>query len=204
MITTFSIGILVSMTISCAGSSSKMTQNHMEKDYVGKPIKHALVLVIIDNQEIRKIFEKHFADWLNVKGVQAVVSAGLLPVNEDTKLEKEEIRKILDLYENDTLLITNLVEFGESEVFSRDRPQFFYNYYGHYNYSLGYVYWPTAYDEKVQITLETRLYDVNTESVIWSGQSVLKNPKTTGEAIGQVVKMVIQDLEKNGLLPEKQ
>jgi hypothetical protein len=127
----------------------------------------------------------------------------VLPIDVGTKLEKEAIIEVVDKYENDTVLITHLVGMEESEVFSRDRPRYFYNYYGFYNYGLAYVTWPTIYGEKVTFSLETGLYDVKTESLIWAGESQIKNPKTTGEAIGQVVNLVMKELEKNQLLPKK-
>ena len=201
--TTLFMAVLAIAVVACSGSSSRMIPTHMEASHVGKPIKDVLIIAIIDNQEIRAILEKHFKDWLSAKGVEAIISADVLAVEMGAKLEKEAIVEIVDKYENDTILITHVVGMEESEVFSRDRPRYFYNYYGFYNYGLSYVTWPTIYGEKVQFSLETRLYDVTTESLIWSGESQIKNPKTTGLAIGQVVEMVIKELEKNGLLPKK-
>jgi hypothetical protein len=201
--TTLFMAVLAIAVVACSGSSSRMIPTHMEASHVGKPIKDVLIIAIIDNQEIRAILEKHFKDWLNAKGVEAIISADVLAVEMGTKLEKEAIVEVADKYENDTILITHVVGMEESEVFSRGRPQYFYNYYGFYNYGLSYVTWPTIYGEKVQFSLETGLYDVTTESLIWAGESQIKNPKTTGLAIGQVVEMVIKELEKNGLLPKK-
>ena len=91
----------------------------------------------------------------------------------------------------------------QSEVFSRGRPQYYFNYYGFYNYALSYVYWPVIYGERVQLSLETRLYDVETKSLIWAGESQTSDPETTGQAIGQIVDVVMTELEKNGLLPKQ-
>lgn len=201
--TTLFVAALAFVIVACSGSSARMTQNHMEASHVGKPVKDVLILAIIDDQQIRAILEKHFVDWFAVKGVDAIISADVLPMDANTKLEKEAIIEVVDKYENDSILITRLVGMSDTEVFSRGRPQFFYNYYGFYNYGTVYVTWPTVYGEKVQFSLETGLYDVKTESLIWSGESRLKNPKTTGKAIGQVVEMVMKELEKNGLLPKK-
>lgn len=202
MITTLFIALLALAVVACSGSSIQMTQTHLEEDHVGKPIKDVLIIVIIDDQEIRPIFEKHFMDWLNVKGVEAIISADVLPIDAGTKLEKEAIIEVIDKYENDAVLITHLVGYTETEVFSRDRPRYYNSYYGFYNYASGYVYWPTIYGERVQFNLETRAYDAKTESLIWAGESRVKNPKTTGQAIGQVVDVVMRELEKNGLLPK--
>lgn len=190
--------------VACAGSGTKLLRTHVEENHRSTPIKDALVIVIVDDQAVRASFEKHFVDWLNVKGVEAVMSAEVLSVSEGAKLEKAAIIEVVDNYENDSILITHLVGMEETEVFSRDRPRYFNNYYGFYNYGWGYVTWPTIYGEKVQFSLETRLYDVKTESLIWSGESQTKNPKTAGQAIGQIVAVVIKDLEENGLLPKTQ
>lgn len=197
------IVVLALALTACAGSSIKMIPIHLEEARSAQPIKDVLVIVIIDDQEIRAIFEKHFVDWLNVKGVEAITSVEVLPIKKGVKLKKEAIVEVVDAYENDTILLTHLLGYEESEVFSRDRPQFFYNYYGFYNYAWGYVYWPTIYGEEVQFSLETRLYDVKTESLVWAGESQVKNPETTGQAIGQVVVAVMQELEKHALLPAK-
>ena len=92
---------------------------------------------------------------------------------------------------------------GETEVFSRGVPEVYRNYYGFYRYSWGYVHWPVITGVNVQFTLETRLYDIGTESLLWAGESRLTNPETTGKAIDQVVEAVMKALEKNGLLPKE-
>ena len=200
--TTLLIAVLAFAVVACSGSGTQMIQTHVEETRVGTPIKDVLIIAILDDQEIRAILEKHFMDWLKVKGVEAMISVGVLSIDADTKLKKEAILEVVDKYENETVLITHLVGMSETEVFSRDRPRFYYNYYGFYNYASAYVIWPTIYGEKVQFNLETRVYDVKTESLIWAGESQTKNPETTGLAIGQVVEVVMKDLAKNGLLPK--
>ena len=77
--------------------------------------------------------------------------------------------------------ITPLMGLADSEVFSR---------------SVGRS--PTVYGEHIQISLETRLYNMKTESMIGVGESQTKDPKTTGPAIGQVVDVVMNELHQNG------
>jgi hypothetical protein len=125
----------------------------------------------------------------------------VLPVEMGAKLDKEAIVAVIDNHASDAILITHIVGLEQAEVFNRGRPRFYSNYYGFYNYAWVYVTWPTVYGEKLKLRLETRLYDTKTESLIWAGETQLVNPKSTGEAIGQVGRGVMTDLEKNGLLP---
>lgn len=187
----------------CSGSSYQMTPLYLEEQAAVTPIEDVLIIVVVDDQEIRAIFEKHFKDWFTFKGIEAITSTEVLPVKKDGELDKETILEVVDKYANDSVLITNLEGYEEEEVFSRDLPRFHGTYYGFYRYAWGYVYWPTIYGENVQFTLETRLYNLKSESLIWAGDSKVVNPETAGKAIGQVVEAVMQELEKNALLPKK-
>ena len=194
--------VLAASLLACGGPRFQMTPTHTEKTASGKPIRDTLVIVVIDDEEVRAIFENHFKEWLAAKGVEAIISTDVLPVQKKTQLEKETIVEAIDKHENDSVLITQLVGLEESEVFSRGLPQYHRSYYGYYKYAWGYVSWPTITSENIQISLETRLYDVSTEALRWAGYSRLTNPETTGKAVSQVVEAVMVELEKNGLLPD--
>ena len=195
--------LFILVTVACSLSRTRMVQAHVEETHVGTPINNVLIIAVIDDRQIRTIFEKHVQEWFNAFGVEAVTSSAVLPIDDDPKLEKAAIIEVVDQLGADTVAITRPVGFAESEVFSRERPRFYYNYYGFYNYAWGYVSWPTIYGEDVEFDLETRLYDVKTETLIWAGETKTTNPKTTGEAIGQVVEAVMKELQKNGLLPKR-
>ena len=196
--------IMVVFLTSCAGT--RITRTHVDDARVGTPVKDVLIIAIIDDAEIREIFETYFMKRLNAAGVKALSSANALPIAAGTKLQKEAIFKVIDEYGNDTVAITHLVGLEESEVFSRANRwsrQYYNDYYRFYDYAWDYVHAPTVYGERVAISLETRLYDVKTESLIWAGESQTMDPKTTGQAIGQVVDAVMNELKKSRLLPER-
>ena len=200
MAVSWTIGLL----IACS-NTTKMTRTYVDDTRIGTPVEDVLIIAIIDEAEIRKLFETYFMKRLNAVGVEAIISADVLPIRTDTKLQKEAILKVIDGHGSDTVAITHLVGLEESEVFSRSirrSPQYYTGYYRFYNYAWDYVHAPTVYGEHIQISLETRLYDVKTESLIWVGESKTMDPKTTGQAIGQVVDMVMNEMKKNRLLPE--
>lgn len=194
---------LIVFLIACSGGKTRLIQSHLDDAHADKSIADVLVIAIIQNREVREIFEKYFVQRLKTAGVEAISSVQELPVKEGEELEEGAILKVIDKYGNKTVAITHLVGMDQAEVFSRGRPQYYFNYHGFYNYSLSYVYWPIIYGERVQLSLETRLYDVKTRSLIWAGESRTSDPETTGQAIGQIVDVVIKELEKTGLLPKQ-
>ena len=196
------ISVLTLLTASCSGS--RMTRTYMDAQRVGQPINNVLIIAIIDDKEIREIYESHFMERLNAAGVQATSSAHVLPVSVGKKLNKTEIFNLVEQYGSDTVAITHLVGREEDEAFSRaGRLSQIYQrgYYRYYTDVWDYVHAPTVYADHVQLFLETRLYDVNTQTLIWSGESETLDPKTVGQAIGQVVSLVMNELKKNDLLP---
>jgi len=197
------VGLIVFL-LSCSSGTTRLIHSHMDDAREGKPINDVLIIAIIDQQEVRETFEKHFVDRFNAAGVEAVSSVRDFSVRMGAKLNKQDIADAIDKHGCDTVAITHLIGLEESEVFSRAnrRSSRYHNgYYGFYNYAWDYVHAPTVYGERVKISIETRFYDVTTESLIWSGESQTMDPEATGQAIGQVVDVVMKDLNKNGLLP---
>ena len=55
--------VLAFAMVACAASGTKLIQTHVEEKRMGKPIKDVLIIAIVDDREIRAIFEKHFMAW---------------------------------------------------------------------------------------------------------------------------------------------
>jgi len=53
------------------------------------------------------------------------------------------------------------------------------------------------------VRLETNLYDVKTEKLIWSGQSKTWSKDSKDQIINDVIKTVINNLQKNKLIAPK-
>ena len=194
--------LLALLMASCSGS--RMVSTQMDADRKGKPIKNVLIIGVIEDKAIRENYEKYFMERLNAAGVEAMSSAQVLPVSIGKKLDKKEIIDLVEQHGIDTVAVTHLVDREQDETFSRsNRLSTIYNQ-GYYRYYTGVwdnLYEPTVYSDHVQYFLETRLYDVKTQKLIWTGESETMDPKTIGQAIGQIVSLVMDELKKNGLLP---
>ena len=203
MNTTLLVAVLACVLVSCGGSHFRMKTTHLQKAAANTPIRDTLVIVAVDDHEIRSLFENYFKKRLTAEGVKAIPSIAERSLQEGTKLKKQAIVDVADKHGNDSVLFTRLVGFNDTEAFSRDLPQAYRDLGDFDKYAWGYIHWPTTYSDTVTLTIETRLYDVATESLIWTGESRLTNPETRGKAIGQVVDGVIKELAKNGLLPDQ-
>jgi hypothetical protein len=186
--------------VSCAGT--RMSQTWVDEARRGQPVSNVLVIVVADKAENREAFERKFVQQLKNAGVEAVSSADVIPMPRDLKLEKDVILQAVAKYGNDAVIISHLAGLDKKEVFTRTGPIYggYYNYYG---YAYNTIHDRGFYSEIATVRLETNLYDVKTEKLLWSGQSQSEDVQSINKLIDEVIALVIKDLQKNKLLPTK-
>jgi hypothetical protein len=185
------------LIISCAGT--ELTQTQVDDAYKGKPVSDILVIAITGNEHNRRSFEKKFVAQLKSVGVDAISSEEAIPMPPNLELKKEAILKAVNQYGNDAVIITHLLGKEEKDIYTRggSAHRGFYGFY-HSRYSdPGYSSTTTT------VRLETNLYDVKTEKLIWSGKSKTLSKDSNDQIINDVIKAVINNLQKNKLLAPK-
>ena len=186
-------GVLI---IACAGTN-KLTQTWVDEAHRGEPVSNILVIGVTykEKEKVRRSFEDKFVAQLKAAGVEAISSGDAISIPKDLELEKDEVLKAVNKFNNDAVIITHLV--GKEEKESYTRPvRLSGGQYGYHGRAHGYI--PnTGYSRTDTIVrLVTNLYDVKTEKLIWSGQSETLD-------MDDMIKVVIKDLQKNNLLPKK-
>ena len=188
------------MIISCAGT--KLTPNQVGDAYKGKPVSDILVIAITGNEHNRRSFEKKFVAHLKSVGVDAISSEEAIPMPADLKLKKETILNAVNQYENDAVIITHLIGKEDKDAYTRggSTNQGFYGFYlSGYSYARDPGYSSTS----TTVRLETNLYDVKTEKLIWSGKTKTLSRDSKSQIINDVIKSVITNLQKNKLIVPK-
>ena len=183
----------------CAGTGTEITQKQMDSEYTGKPVSDILVIAITGIERNRRLFERRFVARLKSVGVDAISSEEAIAMPADLKLKKEDILKAVHQYENDAVIITHLIGKEEKEVYTRgdSTHQGFYGFYRSRHNHPGYSATRTT------VRLQTNLYEVKTEKLIWSGKSKTWSKDSTGRIIDDVIKTVINDLQKNKIIAPK-
>ena len=187
----FSLAFLI---ISCAGT--ELTQKPVDDAYTGKPVSNILIIAITGNEHNRRSYEKKFVAQLKSVGVDAVSSEEAIPMPADLEMKKEMILNAVNQYNNDAVIITHLVGKEDKDVYSRGSSGhrgLFGFYHSRYS-SPGYSSTSTT------VRLETNLYDVKTEKLIWSGKSKTWSKDSKDQIMNDVIKAVISNLQKNKLI----
>jgi hypothetical protein len=120
----------------------------------------------------------------------------------DLELKKKTILNAVNQFKNDAVIITHLIDKEEKEVNTRGG-QAVKGYYGFYHRRYSYARNPSYSSTSKTLRLETNLYDVKTEKLIWSGQSKTWSRDSKNQIINDVIKVVINDLQNNKLISPK-
>jgi hypothetical protein len=166
-----------------------------------------LVVGVSDEERVRRSFEDEFVKRLKEIGIEGVASAAAIP--SDQKLEKKAIVSAVERFGVDAVLVTHLIGVDKKETYHqpstyyRPSPYHYGGYYGYYGNVYSYVHSPGYYTTHVTVRLETNLYEAETEDLIWSGKSETLDPESKPEMIDSVINVVVKNLQKDKLLPQK-
>jgi hypothetical protein len=194
---------------SCA--NTKISQSWVEPNH-NKSYNDILIIGIGESEQSRRAYESYFADALRSNKIEALASYTLIKSNE--KIDRNTVVKAIEGLEVDAVIVTHMVAVDEETVYRPSTGYGYggggyyggahygglYNYYPHVN---SYVHNPGYYTTHETYTLETNLYDVKSEELIWSARSRTFSPESVDEVIVDLTKLLIKDLEEKKLITIK-
>ena len=187
------------MMVSCAGQGTKLTRKHLNEAFVQRPLSDILVIGVSHREDNRRLFEERFAAVLKEAGIDAVGGAQAVAVSSELKLEKEQIKQAAKMHGCDGVIITHLADIQQKEIFTRGAtlPTGYYDYYGY----LVTGYRDTGYSSgQTTVWLETSLFDVATESLVWSAVSETWKAESGKKLLSEVIREMVRDLIEAGVV----
>ena len=204
---------LLLLTLACAmgcGSSIQLTGQWVDKAAF-QPGKYSSVFIAVMSQNlgVKKAFEDNLAAEAASRGLKAVKSSDFFKPNFTTENagNKEAILARVRELGLETIFTVVLKDqktdtrYVPGETYT---PAPYYGgYRGYYSQTYQTVYSPGYYTTDKTYYLESNLYDVATEKLLWSVQSEAINPGKAEEVAQEYTNMLLDALDKNGLLKRK-
>jgi len=193
----FVLFLLVCFCLTASCATTKMTDTWRDDAYRGT-IRKVVVIGIFKEPDTRKIFEDEFADRLRARGVDATASHKMIPGAElpgkDVVIGK--IRKL----GADTVFVTRVLDMEMEKNYVPGQAYAVPTYYSNYGSYYSYSYRPGYTETTGSAYLETNLYNVGDEKLIWSGRSKTKLTETRYELIQAFVKTMLDGLAEAKLI----
>ena len=213
------IFIIAAATLAaCSKTKTSIPQSYRNPGYEQTVFKKLFVIGVAESQESRQAFEDAFAKAIAAQGGGAQASWGLLP--QSTKLEEEQIRAAIEGGNFDGVLITRLLsvdkdqEYVEPKAYNNPKTRYYPGgggYYGRGHYGGGYygfygttyakVHEPGYFETSTTLRLETSLYSLATDGLVWTGQSDTVDPESIPDARESMTTAVAKKLKEEQLIP---
>jgi hypothetical protein len=156
-------------------------------------------LVMLEDEKTRRGVEDELAYALRSQGVVGVAAHSLVPP-EETK-DKERVRARLDeagvagaVVLRSVNKATQLTEGASYWVAD------YHTFSGYYGYGWVGMYDPGYVKMDNLFMIETLIFDVKADKLLWAGLSLTKNPKRVDEFMKDLVSSAAKQLQKEGLV----
>jgi hypothetical protein len=189
------------LLVSCSGAYTEISGSWKKPGYAGKKFNNILVVVIHNELVKRSSVESAFVKELSTDKIKASTSASVLDFskierNADGKLDsakREEVKKKISDAGYDGAIVVSLLDIKEKTEYVPGQTYYQPNYYagyspyyygGFYNYSFNtysVVSEPGYYVNKTYIYIETRLFDLQTDDMVWASNSETMSPSNLSE-----------------------
>jgi hypothetical protein len=200
--------MILTMIVAGCGPSQKITGSWSDPEVKPKgPYSKVFIVVMTQDRDKNYYLEDQMAKTLIKKGYKVVRSNDIYPPSFEPKKDftKEQLVESITKTGCDAVLTLALLDSKIEETYHPGSGYypisygFYDNFYNYYDYYYPQVYSPGYYSVDKTFYVETNLYDMVSEKLVWSVQSEASNPKNLSEWFEKYSVMLINHLKSKGL-----
>ena len=201
ILATYIFGILA--ISSCSSTKITSTWREPNKAISLNKLNKVLVVALFQNETSRRKAEDQMVSYFYGKGV---ASYNYLDKNISTKNENA-IREKIKNDGFDGAVTMRLLDVDKEEVYSRGNismyPSYYRNFSGYYFRNWGYFSDPGYYSTTKTYTVETNVFSIKEDKIIWSGITKTTDPSGVTKMTDEIGKVVFNEMVKEGFISDK-
>ena len=208
---------LIVLASGCAINPTRIESSWSDPTFAGPGFERVAVLALFDTEAESRSFEREAVAALAERGIDAV--AGRTILEPDIDYSQPEMERALMSADVEGLLIFRLIAVDERQVYRPPTPYlrsmppgiiwgdpFYWYYYPHWHY---YWHWrsswavtrsPGYWEEYTYVTVESSLYDNDTDRLIWTAKSETIDNDRFDRLAGSVANEIVDTLADLELL----
>ena len=206
---------LLALTACNKGATTSFSQSYRNPGYEETVFKQVLVIGVASTEESRQAFENALSSAIASEGGTAAPSYTILPMEE--QISEEQLHAVIEKEGVDGVLLSRLVsvdretEYTPPKKYNKPRTRYYPagwgygfgygGFYGFYGTTYAEVHEPGYFDSSTTLTLETNLYSVATNELVWTGRSETVDPQSIDEARASITQAVAKKLKAERLIP---
>jgi hypothetical protein len=168
-------------------------------DFTGKKV---AAVVITNELAIQMSGEEQLVRELTARGMQGVAAYRIIP--------KEELRdatKAKEWFAKNKIagaVVLNVIAAEKEKVYSPTvwGTAYYNTFWNYYATSWTAVHSYSTREDRI-VTIETLVYDIEKDKLIWAGVTQKVNPKGAQKTVTEIVKEAAEEMKKSGLVKGK-
>ena len=202
LLITLVTGLLLADLAVWGGVKFKKTWKNPEAQPTSWQGQRIAAFVITFERAVRQDAEINLARELTEGGAVGVAGHTLVPL-EMFRKDPDGARKKLESEGITGAVVMRVVSSDQEASYSPGSAHyvsgFYPTFYGYWGYGVATLYTPGHMSANQVVFIETRLYSVTKDQMLWSGTSKTVNPKNVEKFIHKLVNAVGKQIRKAGL-----
>jgi hypothetical protein len=195
--------LLIAIAAISCGTTTSLSQRWSDPAYVGQPGQKMMVIALAKNERNQFVWEAAFSQALQKEKVTPLAGSKYLPATNAA--DEATLKQAVKESGANLAAVTRLIAVDKETSYVPGMTYYspapaYYGMYGYYNSSYAMVHDPGYYQENTIVKLETNVYDVATEKLVWSGLTETLNPETAQDVANSVAYKVTEDMVKSKVI----
>jgi len=194
------LSILISITLFSCGPSTKIVKTWMEPgaSVTQSAGNKTLVIALVKDEVSRRVIEDALVKRFTGS---AVASYSLLFPDMLKEANEELLNKKLTEGKYSHVLIMRLADVEKETSYVPGTTSVVYGGYGrYYGYGAGFYSSPGYYSTSKNYFVETTVYSVNPNKLLWTGTTKTVDPSKINKAVNEIADVVSDKMKKEGFL----
>ena len=188
---------------SCSSTKITSTWREPNKEISLNKLNKVLVVALFQNETSRRKAEDQMVSYFYGKGV-----ASYNYLDKDISMKNENaIREKIKNDGFDGAVTMRLLDVDKEDVYSRGNismyPSYYRNFSGYYFRNWGYFSDPGYYSTTKTYTVETNVFSIKEDKIIWSGITKTTDPSGVTKMTDEIGKAVFDEMVKEGFISYK-
>lgn len=198
--------LLTSALVAPALADTKFTSTWVAPEARGLTFagKKMATLVMSGDDSLRVSGEEGLVGELKARGLDAVAAYTFVP-KEELK-DADKARGWFERRGIDGIVVMRPIARDKRQTYvpgTAWASPYYNSLWGYYGYGWGAMYDPGYIREDTVVEIETLIFSVPMNKLLWAGTSESKNPKDARKLLADVVKTAVKEMRKQGLTEAK-
>jgi hypothetical protein len=190
------LGVLVALALTSC-SSTKLVTKWQAPAVEPLAFSKVLALALAPEESLRRVAEEDLCG--QVKSVACKPAYLVIPESEMSDVAK--MKALVRRAGFDGAVVFRVVSAKEKVTYVP--PSYGPTFWGYYRYAGPITYDPGYYRADQIVRVETSIYSLRQDQLLWVATTETMNPKSVGSLVEDVAKAVRRELERDKLIPER-